>query len=106
MDWKESLQSLLPDDYQPQPDSALEPKAAPKPMLTITLDRKRAGKTATIICGFEPGDERAEQLAKLLKQKLAVGGSVRDGEILLQGDFTKKLPALLLKEGYKSKTHI
>ncbi len=95
-DWRDSLRAMLPADYQPTPeDSPAEPKAAPWPKLVVTLDRKRAGKTATIISGFSPDDPRCQELAIELKKKFACGGSARGGEILLQGDLKDKVQQYL-----------
>jgi translation initiation factor 1 len=71
--------------------------------LDIVLDRKgRAGKSATIVCGFgdESDDETITALAAKLKKRLATGGSVRGGEILVQGDRRKEVAELLKAEGY------
>ena len=95
IDWKSALGALLPDDYQPEPESAPDLSARPRPRLTVTLDKKRAGKTATIISGFDADDPRAHELAALLKRKLATGGSSRGGEILVQGDRVEQVRAIL-----------
>ena len=73
-----------------------------KPLLKIEKDKRR-GKIATLITGYEDDSEEVRELAKLLKQRLAVGGSTRDGEILLQGDVRDKLREVLKELGYKVK---
>lgn len=75
-----------------------------KQLLRIFLDRKnRSGKTVTCITGFVGREEDLEKLAKLLKTKCGVGGTIKDFEILIQGDFKKKIAELLENQKYKVK---
>ncbi len=102
MDWKDSLAGLLDQMPAASETPAVEPKARPKkkPRLKWVYE-KRNGKPTTIIIGMEnESDEDVNALAKTLKTRLAVGGSTRDGEILLQGDVRTKLPDLLKSLGY------
>jgi translation initiation factor 1 len=70
----------------------------------VSIDRKqRKGKEVTLIAGFIGSEDDLNLLGKELKQKCGVGGSVKDGEIIIQGNHAKKILELLLKQGYKAK---
>ncbi len=72
--------------------------------LRAQLDKNgRAGKQVTLVNGFVGTSSDLETLTKLLKTKCGVGGSSKDGEIILQGDVRDKVIQALLKEGYKAK---
>lgn len=67
----------------------------------IQLDRKqRAGKSVTLVYGFDKTDEEIEQLCKLLKRHCGTGGSSKQGEIIIQGDFREKILQWLRKNDY------
>ena len=72
--------------------------------LRVKLETKhRAGKTVTLVDGFTGSDEDAEKLGKQLKNFCGTGGSVKDGEIIVQGDQRDRVLQYLLKNGF-SKT--
>lgn len=75
-----------------------------KQRLIVSLDKKaRKGKMVSLIRGFVGQDDDLENLARMLKQKCAVGGSAKDGEIIIQGDFRKRIQEVLVMEGYNVK---
>lgn len=107
-DWKKRdgvVYSTEPDfkfSYQQNEESGTLP--AKQQNLLVLLDKSmRAGKQVTLVRGFVGSSSDLEQLGKLLKSKCGVGGSVKDGEIIVQGDHRDKIVLLLQKEGYKAK---
>lgn len=106
MDLQEQLKKLFPD-HQPSNEPEVE-DTTPHELFVqkeamICKYEKRKGKPTTIISGYEGEDEDFKILAKEIKSKLAVGGSFKDGEIIIQGDYRDKIMKLLQEKGFKTK---
>jgi translation initiation factor 1 len=107
-DWKKregvvySTDSSFSFQYEKQEGQTTLPPAQQN--LRVLLDKSgRAGKQVTLITGFIGASADLETLTKMIKTKCGVGGSSKDGEILIQGDVRDKVVQLLVKEGYKAK---
>lgn len=107
-DWKKRLGVV----FSTNPDFIYEEEAAEeaatlepsKQNLIVGIDRKgRAGKQVTLITGFVGTSEDLAELGRTLKVKCGVGGSAKDGEITIQGDFRDRVVTILKDMGYKAK---
>lgn len=104
-DWKQRLNvvySTNPDfNYDTEEEEEAEELPKNRQRLRVRLDRHaRKGKVVTIVDGFVGPEEALKNLGKLLKTKCGVGGSAKEGEIIIQGDVKEKVIALLKAEGY------
>lgn len=91
-------------DFEFEKEEAQETPLNSEQRLEAHLDKKnRGGKVATVIKGYEGTDDDLKALAKQLKTLCGVGGSAKDGEIIIQGNFRDKITDWLTKEGYKVK---
>ena len=90
--------------YQEEEEEVQDTLSKNQQKLYISIDKKqRAGKEVTLIEGFIGLEEDLKELGKVLKSKCGVGGTSKDGEIIIQGDFRDKIFDILIKEGYKAK---
>ena len=107
-DWKkrDGVVYSTNSDFQFTYSSSDTPPTLPPQQqnLRVLLDKSmRAGKQVTLVTGFIGAPDDLEKLGKMLKSKCGVGGSTKDGEVLIQGDHRDKIVQLLIKEGYKAK---
>ena len=107
-DWKKRLGvvfSTNPDfQYEEEFRSEQETLEPAKQNLIVSIDRKgRGGKQVTLVTGFVGTADDLADLGRALKVKCGVGGSAKDGEITIQGDFRDRVTSLLKDMGYKAK---
>jgi len=107
-DWKHRLGVVFSTDPDFEYSSDEEPQEQTLPPgeqdLRVWRDSKRrAGKTVTVVRGFIGTDDDLASLGRMLKKGCGVGGTVKDGEIIIQGDHRDRVTDLLLGEGYRCK---
>ncbi|MFB9119683.1 translation initiation factor [Bergeyella porcorum] len=103
MDLRDQLKNLFPDheeqDFE-MPEEAFEQK---EPLVCKYEKKGRNGKPVTLIEGFEGSNEELKKIAKTIKTQLGIGGSEKDGTIIIQGDNRDKIMQILKDMGYKTK---
>lgn len=107
-DWKSRLgvvYSTNPDFAYQQADTPEEETLPPeRQRLIVGIDRRnRGGKQVTLVTGFVGREEDLKELGRTLKLRCGVGGTAKDGEITVQGDFRDRVVALLKELGYNAK---
>ena len=104
-DWKKRLgivYSTNPDfEFEKEEEEIQETPDPSSQKLYVSLDKKnRKGKAVTLISGFTGNEQDLKSLGKMLKTKCGVGGTVKEGNILIQGDFRDRVIEMLSNEGY------
>jgi translation initiation factor 1 len=104
MDLQDQLKNLFPD-HEPSDEIVEDDNVAlwlqDEPLLCKY--EKRKGKPITIIEGYTGADSDFKQLAKEIKQLLSVGGSFKNDQIIIQGDYRDKIMKFLQEKGFKTK---
>ncbi|MGB1448434.1 MAG: translation initiation factor [Flavobacteriaceae bacterium] len=101
----EDLAKLQFDNLAPDPEGYIAPEDefVPQQLEAHFSNKGRAGKTVTVIKGFEGEAKELKELAKTLKNAVGVGGTIKNGEIIIQGNYRDKLMALLQDMGHRVK---
>ncbi|CDN31300.1 Translation initiation factor SUI1-related protein [Mucinivorans hirudinis] len=107
-DWKSRLGMVYSTnsdyEYKKEEQAATITLPPARQKLRVALDkRNRGGKRVTLVADFVGTDDDLKELGKLLRTKCGVGGSAKDGEIIVQGDFRDKIVEILLEMGYKAR---
>ncbi len=106
--WKKRIGVVYSTDpnfkYTEQTEQEPETLEPGRQKLIVGIDRRnRSGKQVTLVTGFIGRDEDLAALGKMLKSKCGTGGSAKDGEIIIQGDFRDRIVEILTAAGYKAK---
>lgn len=106
-DWKDILKGRFGEELASLPEEPQEATPGPtlrKQRFVVSIDRRRrAGKQVTLVSGFDGDEVQLEELGRQLRTRLGVGGSVKDGEMLFQGDVRDKVVDLLTASGHSAK---
>ncbi len=106
--WKKRIGVVYSTDpnfkYTEQTEQEPETLEPGRQKLIVGIDRRnRSGKQVTLVTGFIGRDDDLAALGKMLKSKCGTGGSAKDGEIIIQGDFRDRIVEILTAAGYKAK---
>ena len=104
-DWKKRLGVVFSTatdyDYQTDAEEEVQTLEAKIQKLRVRIEKNgRGGKTVTIVSGFIGSETDLKELGKALKSKCGVGGSAKEGEVLVQGDFKQRVIEILRAMGY------
>lgn len=103
MDLRDQLKNLFPDHIEQDFEMPEEKSEQKNPLVCKYKKKGRNGKPVTIIEGFEGTEEELKQISKKIKTTLGIGGSEKDGVIIIQGDNRDKIMQILQDLGYKTK---
>ncbi|MRM82281.1 translation initiation factor [Riemerella anatipestifer] len=105
MDLRDQLKNLFPDHIEQDFEIEEEPETSiqKEPLICKYEKKGRNGKPVTLIEGFEGNDDELKQISKKIKTTLGIGGSEKDGIIIIQGDNRDKIMDILKEMGYKTK---
>lgn len=103
MDIRDQLKNLFPEHEEQDFEMPEEKFEQNEPLICKFEKKGRNGKPVTLIEGFEGSDEDLKQISKKIKTTLGIGGSEKDGIIVIQGDNRDKIMKILQEMGYKTK---
>ena len=103
MDIQDQLKNLFPDHTPPKEEQSAESDIWLQDAPIICKYEKRKGKPITILEGYTGAEKDFKTLAKELKTKLSVGGSIKNESIIIQGDYRDKIMMILKEKGFKVK---
>lgn len=103
MDLRDQLKNLFPEHEEQDFEMSKEKFEQKNPLICKFEKKGRNGKPVTLIEGFEGTEEELKQISKKIKTTLGIGGSEKDGIIVIQGDNRDKIMKILQDMGYKTK---
>lgn len=103
MDLRDQLKNLFPNHEEQEFEMPEEQFVQKEPLVCKFEKKGRNGKPVTLIEGFEGSDEDLKKISKKIKITLGIGGSEKDGIIVIQGDNRDKIMKILQEMGYKTK---
>lgn len=103
MDLRDQLKNLFPDHEEKDFEMPVEKFVQVEPLICKFEKKGRNGKPVTLIEGFEGDEEELKKISKKIKTTLGIGGSAKEGIIVIQGDNRDKIMKILQEMGYKTK---
>ncbi|GGP01706.1 translation initiation factor [Cloacibacterium rupense] len=103
MDLRDQLKNLFPDHEEQDFEMPEEQSEQKSPLICKFEKKGRNGKPVTLIEGFEGSEEELKNISKKIKTTLGIGGSEKDGIIIIQGDNRDKIMKILQEMGFRTK---